>query len=72
MALNWTITKANENTMPVRAIMPEAMEEKIAVAAETLKAEDSPGKIRASCSGKISAAAIATPAYSAGIPQALN
>jgi len=27
VALNWTITNVSENTMPVRAIIPEAIEE---------------------------------------------
>jgi hypothetical protein len=72
VALNCTITKVNENTIAVRDIMPEAMEEKIAVAAETLSGDASPGKMRLSYLGNVSAAASATPAYNAGIPQALN
>ena len=36
MLLNWTITKAREKTIPVRASIPEAMEEKTAVAIETV------------------------------------
>jgi hypothetical protein len=44
MALNWTITIVSENTMPVSAIMPEAIEEHMVMAAAGLMLETILGK----------------------------
>ena len=44
MALNCTITNASENTTPVNAIMPEAMDEQIAMADWALTPMDQCGK----------------------------
>jgi len=71
-ALNCSITKVNEKTTLVRAIMPEAIAESIAVADAMLIAETSPGRTRPSSRGTVSPAASAAPAYNAGIPQALS
>jgi hypothetical protein len=48
VALNWTMTNASENTMPVRAIIPDAMEEQIAMADGALMVETRLGKNRCS------------------------
>jgi hypothetical protein len=43
VALNWTMTNAMENTMPVSAIIPEAMAEQIAMAAGALMLDTKSG-----------------------------
>ena len=51
VALNCTMTNARENTMPVRAIIPEAIAEPIAIPDATLMVETSSGRKRCSSRG---------------------
>jgi hypothetical protein len=55
VALNCTIRKVSENTIPVSASMPEATEEQIAIAADTLMEDTRSGRKRFSKRGKVSA-----------------
>jgi hypothetical protein len=53
VALNWTITNAIENTIPVSAIMPEATAEQIACADATLMVDTNSGSQWCSKRGKM-------------------
>jgi hypothetical protein len=43
IAPNWTVTKARANTIPVRASMPEATEESMAIATGAVIGLNRPG-----------------------------
>src|SRR5689334_14974458 len=69
VALNCTITKASENTIAVREIMPDAMAEPIASAAPELIGEETPGSNAVSSRGKVNPPTKASTVYTIGIPQ---
>src|SRR5215471_21734899 len=68
-ALNCTITKASEKTMPVNAIMPEVIEERSVNVTAALAEDVNSGRNPCSSLGRISPASSAIIAYHRGIAQ---